>query len=347
MTDSLPARSECDLVVVGSGAAGLATAVTAAWLGLDVIVVEKEDRLGGTTAWSGGWLWIPRNPLAIAAGIVEDIDAPARYLRHELGTGYDDARIAMFLAQGPRMVSFFIANTDVAFVDGNAIPDFHDTSPGAGSGGRSVCAAPFDGRELGPRIRDIKPPLVEISPFGMGIASGADLRHFLDASRKVGSAMHAARRLVRHWLDLARHRRGMHLVAGNALVARLVKSADKLGVRLVMSTPAQQADRRERPRARAWSRARAAPGMRSVLAAAWCWRLAAFHMTSSARPSCSRMRRPAASIIRQHPRAIPAMDCGWPRRLAERSPATCRTPAPGHRCRWCRGRMGRSAASRT
>jgi succinate dehydrogenase/fumarate reductase flavoprotein subunit len=237
MTDSLPARSECDLVVVGSGAAGLATAVTAAWLGLEVIVVEKEDELGGTTAWSGGWLWIPRNPLAIAAGIVEDIDAPARYLRHELGTGYDDARIAMFLVQGPRMVSFFIANTDVAFVDGNAIPDFHDTPPGAGSGGRSVCAAPFDGRELGPRIRDIKPPLAEISPFGMGIASGADLRHFLDASRKLGSALHAARRLVRHWLDLVRHRRGMHLVAGNALVARLVKSADKLGVCIIMSTP--------------------------------------------------------------------------------------------------------------
>src|ERR1700676_5077255 len=56
----------CDLLVVGSGAAGLSTAVTAASLGLDVIVVEKEPQIGGTTAWSGGWLWIPRNPSAIA-----------------------------------------------------------------------------------------------------------------------------------------------------------------------------------------------------------------------------------------------------------------------------------------
>ena len=62
----------CDVLVIGSGASGLATAVTAAELGLDVIVVEKEPHLGGTSAWSGGWLWIPRNPLAIADGIVED-----------------------------------------------------------------------------------------------------------------------------------------------------------------------------------------------------------------------------------------------------------------------------------
>jgi glycine/D-amino acid oxidase-like deaminating enzyme len=67
----------CDLLVIGSGAAGLSTAVTAASLGLDVIVVEKEPQLGGTTAWSGGWLWIPRNPLAMAARIHEDPETPA------------------------------------------------------------------------------------------------------------------------------------------------------------------------------------------------------------------------------------------------------------------------------
>ena len=86
----------CDLLVIGSGAAGLSTAVTAASLGLDVIVVEKEPQLGGTTAWSGGWLWIPCNPLAKAAGIHEDPETPRAYLRHELGDRYDEARVAMF-----------------------------------------------------------------------------------------------------------------------------------------------------------------------------------------------------------------------------------------------------------
>ena len=70
MNQALP--QSCDLLVIGSGAGGLAAAVTAAALGLDVVVIEKESQFGGTTAWSGGWMWIPRNPLARAAGIEED-----------------------------------------------------------------------------------------------------------------------------------------------------------------------------------------------------------------------------------------------------------------------------------
>src|SRR6478609_5865467 len=70
----------CDLLVAGSGAGGLSAAVTAAALGLKVIVVEKEAVYGGTTAWSGGWLWIPRNPLAVAAGIRDDMESARTYL---------------------------------------------------------------------------------------------------------------------------------------------------------------------------------------------------------------------------------------------------------------------------
>lgn len=229
----------CDLLIVGSGAAGLSAAVTAAALGLDVVVIEKEAELGGTSAWSGGWLWVPRNPLAIAAGIVEDIEAPRAYLKAELGDGYDDVLVTRFLEEAPRMVAFMQRETALAFVDGNLMPDFHDTSPGAGFGGRSVCAALFDGRELGPRLRDLKPPLDEISPFGMGIASGADLRHFLNATRKPASFWHVAKRMLRHVMDLLRFGRGMHLVNGNALIARLVKSADDLGVTILTRTPAR------------------------------------------------------------------------------------------------------------
>ena len=72
---------QCDVLVIGSGAGGLATAVTAAKLGLDVVVIEKEPVYGGTTAWSGGWMWIPRNPLALRGGIREDRSAPLAYLR--------------------------------------------------------------------------------------------------------------------------------------------------------------------------------------------------------------------------------------------------------------------------
>lgn len=230
-------RESCDLLVVGSGAGGLSAAVTAAALGLTVIVVEKAPVYGGTTAWSGGWMWIPRNPLAVAAGIREDIEGPRTYLRHELGDHYDAARVDAFLEQGPRMVEFFQSQTSLAFIDGNAIPDFHGASPGALEGGRSVCAAPFDARELGPRLAALRRPLDLMSPWGMGIATGADLRHFLNATRSWRSFIHVSRRVARHFVDLALHGRGMRLVTGNALVARLAKSAFDLGVELRVSCP--------------------------------------------------------------------------------------------------------------
>lgn len=223
---------ECDLLVIGSGAGGLSAAVTAAHLGLKVVVAEKDPVFGGTTAWSGGWMWIPRNPLAEAAGIREPVDGPMTYLRHELGPHFDAPRVEAFLEHGPRMVRFFAGHTALEFIDGNAIPDFHGDTPGAREGGRSVCAAPFDGRRLGPHIGRLRPPLDLISLWGMGIASGADLRHFLNATRKPGSFLHVVRRVSRHLRDRLVHGRGMQLVNGNALVGRLMCSAVDLGVDL-------------------------------------------------------------------------------------------------------------------
>lgn len=229
----------CDVLVIGSGAAGLSAAVTAAHFGLKVILVEKHTHLGGTSAWSGGWLWIPRNPLAVEAGIVEDIHAPLTYLRSEIGNRVNDPRIPAFLQNGPEMVRFFRENTAMEWVAGNVIPDFHDTQ-GAAKGGRSVCAAPYDGRQLGSWAAKLRPPLDVASVWGMGIASGQDMVQFFNARRKPRAALHVARRLGRHMIDLCRHRRGTQLVNGNALIARLLRSALDLGVELRTEAPAQK-----------------------------------------------------------------------------------------------------------
>lgn len=231
---------QCDLLVIGSGAGGLSAAVTAAHLGLKVIVAEKDAQFGGTTAWSGGWMWLPRNPLAVEAGIVEPIDEPLAYLRHELCDRFDEARARAFLEAAPRMVEFFRSNTALRFIDGNAIPDFHGRTPHASLGGRSLCAAPFDGRRLGARIADLKPPLPETTLWGMGIASGAELRHFFNALRKPASLWYVTQRVLAHAKDLLLHRRGMRLLNGNALIASLAASALEAGVDIRTRCPARR-----------------------------------------------------------------------------------------------------------
>jgi len=231
---------DCDLLVVGSGAAGLAAAVSAAHLGKRVILVEKDAVLGGATAWSGGWLWAPRNPLAQRAGIVEDIEQPRTYLRNELGEHYRPELVDAFLQNCPDMVAFFEQHTALQFVDGNGIPDMHGDTPGAASGGHQVIAAPYDGREVLDLLPRLRKTMRETSFMGMPIMAGADLAAFLNMTRSPRALLHVIRRFTTHLYHLARYGRAMHLVNGVALVARLARSAQDLGVQMMVSTPAQR-----------------------------------------------------------------------------------------------------------
>ncbi len=230
----------CDLLVIGSGAAGLAAAVTAAFHGLAVIVAEKAPVLGGTTAWSGGWMWAPGNPPARRAGIVEDPEAPRAYLRGVLGNNFDEVRVGAFLDAAPRMVGFFEEHTALQFEGGLRIPDTYGDIPGAGTGGRSVIAAPYDARALGDLVHRMRRPLRETSFLGLTIQAGPDLAAFLNLTRSPRAFAHVARRLARHLADLARHGRAMQLRNGQALVGRLLRSAADLGVDLRTSAPAMR-----------------------------------------------------------------------------------------------------------
>jgi len=134
-----------DVVVVGTGAGGMATAVTARKLGLDVLLLEKEALYGGTTARSGGVLWVPNNPISTARPAPDSMDDARTYLRHECGEFYDHERVEAFLAHGPRMVDFFIKQTEVQLIALPEYPDYHAESPGGRAAGRSIMAAPLDG----------------------------------------------------------------------------------------------------------------------------------------------------------------------------------------------------------
>lgn len=231
---------ECDVLVAGSGASGMAAAITAAHRGLKVLIAEKEPRFGGTTARSGGWLWIPGTSLARAWGLNEAPDAARTYLRHEAGNNYDAARVDAFLAAGPEAVDFFTTHTALRFDMPLTFPDYHAEAPGGAQGGRSMVARPFDGRELGDHIKQLGAPLPELTVFGMMLGSGKEIIHFMRATRSLTSALYVVRRLSRHLRDVMTYGRGMTLTNGNALAGRLAKSALDLKIPLWLSSPVRE-----------------------------------------------------------------------------------------------------------
>ena len=336
----------CDLLVVGSGASGLAAAVTAAWHGLKVVVVEKEPVFGGATAWSGGWMWVPGNPLAQRAGIREDPQQPRTYLRNELGERYDSARIDAFLDNCGPMVAFFEEHTALQFVDGNAIPDMHGKVTGAATQGHQVIAAPYDGREVGPLIKRLRKTMRETSFMGMPIMAGRDLTAFLSMTRSVRSLLHVSKRFSRHLLDLAIHGRAMQLVNGVALVARLAKSADKLGVQLIESAPARRLIVEDGvvrgavvSTVQGEIEIRAAKGV--VLAAG------GFPNDVERRKPFSHAHRRVTNILRCHRRAAPATGSAWASRPAARWSRTSLRPSHGRRYPRCSTPTAPLATSRT
>lgn len=233
------ATRSCDVLVIGSGAGGLSTAITARKAGLDVLIIEKEEFFGGTTAFSGGVLWIPGNAHARKAGISDSPEAARTYLRHETGNYFSEKAIDAFLEQGPRMLDFFERETEAKFVL-SGYPDYHPDVEGGVAIGRSVTAAPFDARALGQEIKRLRPPLATITFIGMMFnSSNEDLKHFFRATRSLKSAAYVAKRLVSHFKDLALYRRGVQITSGNALVARLARTVFDLKIPLLTGTAAQ------------------------------------------------------------------------------------------------------------
>jgi len=151
-------QDEYDVVVVGSGAAGMTAAMTAAHQGLRAVVVEKASHFGGSTARSGGGVWIPNNEALRACGVTDDTpDAARAYLRSIIGDVVPAERIDAYLDHGPEMLSFVLGNSPLKMQWVPDYSDYYPEAPGGRLGGRSIEPRPFNGNLLGADIDTLEP----------------------------------------------------------------------------------------------------------------------------------------------------------------------------------------------
>lgn len=227
----------CDVLVVGSGAAGFAAAVTAAADGLHVIMLEKADVFGGSTCYSAGLVWIPDSRQARAAGLQDTAAAALRYLESEAGTHLDTNNADVYVQQAARILAWFEDNSHVAFSLVPAWPDYHQAFPGSVRGGRSLGPKPFDGRTLGARFDALRPPIATTMILGGMMVGREDLPKFYSMTRSWSSAARVTTLVMRYVRDrLTGHPRGTRLSNGNALIGMLARSAFDRGVTLQLGT---------------------------------------------------------------------------------------------------------------
>jgi succinate dehydrogenase/fumarate reductase flavoprotein subunit len=228
---------EKDVVIVGSGGGALSAAITAAKAGLEVLVVEKTQYFGGTTALSGGGIWIPGNSLAARDGLKDSAEAGARYIRNLVGNIVREDVLQAFVDNGAAMVDFLHANSEVRFGLHHNEPDYYQELDGASMDGRLLSPVAFDGRKLGKLLLQIRPPLKEFNaPLGFMI-SFPDIPHLMNIGKSLKSTIHVLKLLARYAADRTRYPRGTHLTMGNALIARLLRSASNAGVTLWTRAP--------------------------------------------------------------------------------------------------------------
>ncbi|CAN5708561.1 FAD-dependent oxidoreductase [soil metagenome] len=229
---------QVDLLVFGSGAGGLAAAVFAAQRGMRVLLCEKSAQLGGTTATSGGVVWIPGSPQAQKAGIADSAEAVRTYLKGEAGELYREDLVATYLAHGvPALQALERAGVHFDLID---MPDYHSAAPGGLPRGRSLQARTYDGRELGADFEKVRPPISNLLVLGGMMLGPDDVTRFVRPFASFPVFSRVVRRVLRHLGDRLRgYSRGTVISNGNAMVARMFAYLRKpdTGAQIWLSSP--------------------------------------------------------------------------------------------------------------
>ncbi|GAB3279760.1 FAD-dependent oxidoreductase [Parahaliea aestuarii] len=230
-----------DVLVIGSGAGALTAACRARDRGQSVVVLEKAPRYGGTSASSGGGLWIPNNHLMLAAGIDDSDEDALTYLQALTGGDVDPTLVEAYVKEAPQMLRYLEEQTHVAFESMVHYADYYQNLAGSRPGGRSIDPLPYHARELGEAFHAMGLPHIQTRVMGlMGYTNqeGAVL-----LSKAPGWWKVVLKLAVEYALDIPgrlQGRRSRRLVMGNALVGRLRHSLDERGIGLELNAPVRE-----------------------------------------------------------------------------------------------------------
>jgi 3-oxosteroid 1-dehydrogenase len=224
---------EFDFVVVGSGAAGMTAALTAALRGLRVVVLEKTEYFGGSTARSGGGVWIPGNSVLRRSRVIDTSEQARRYLGFVAGEDTPASLRAAFLEHGPAMLDLVRAHTPLDFAWVPNYSDYYPEAPGGRVGGRSVEPALLNGRVLGGELDRLRPPYLP-APAGITVTQ-ADYRWMILGTSHPRAMTTTARVTGRMIASKLRQRRLLSM--GQALAAGLRAGLADARVPVWLETP--------------------------------------------------------------------------------------------------------------
>lgn len=224
---------EIDLLIVGSGGGGMTAALVAKSLGLDVLVIEKTEFYGGSTARSGGALWIPDNHLLAQDGVEDSFENARLYMQNTVGDRVNQKLQDAYLTHAPRMVEWLRDQTCVQLQRMPGYADYYPERPGGIAVSRSLEPVPFDGKELGADMALLRKPMAE-APGGLAF-TGSDYQKIgMVMSTWAGKAtsLKAGLSWIRNLLTGVRC-----LTMGQALSGRLRRAMQQAEIPLWLNTP--------------------------------------------------------------------------------------------------------------